>query len=262
MAENYDTGGQGVAYNVTAVNGTANGYRSDGVDLEPATAPATGNDLGWTAAGQWFKYTVNVSTAGTYTVSFLVAGNVAVTDAFHLSNSAGTNLTGSVAVPATGGWQAWKTVTATVTLPAGTQTLTLNEDNAGWNIDSMAFASTGTGVGGTGGGGTGGGGGGGGAVSISPASQNFGTTAAGTGTSWFTFTLTNGGSSAVTISNVTVSGPFVVSSGCASSVAANGSCPIYVYFAPTAAGSFTGTLTVTDNGSNSPQTASLSGTGS
>jgi Carbohydrate binding module (family 6)/Protein of unknown function (DUF1573) len=257
MAENYDTGGQGVAYNVTAVNGTANGYRSDGVDLEPATAPATGNDLGWTAAGQWFKYTVNVSTAGTYTVSFLVAGNVAVTDAFHLSNSAGTNLTGSVAVPATGGWQAWKTVTATVTLPAGTQTLTLNEDNAGWNIDSMAFASTGTG-----GGGTGGGGGGGGAVSISPASQNFGTTAAGTGTSWFTFTLTNGGSSAVTISNVTVSGPFVVSSGCASSVAANGSCPIYVYFAPTAAGSFTGTLTVTDNGSNSPQTASLSGTGS
>jgi beta-glucanase (GH16 family) len=36
-------------------------------------------------------------------------------------------------------------VTATVTLPAGTQTLTLNEDNAGWNIDSMAFASGGGG---------------------------------------------------------------------------------------------------------------------
>jgi Carbohydrate binding module (family 6)/Fibronectin type III domain len=145
MAENYDTGGQGVGYNVTSVNGTANGYRSDGVDLEAASAPATGNNLGWTAAGQWFRYTVNVSTAGTYTVSFLVAGNVAVADAFHLSNSAGTNLTGSVAVPATGGWQNWTTVTATVTLPAGTQTLTLNEDNGGWNIDSMRFASSGGG---------------------------------------------------------------------------------------------------------------------
>ena len=33
-AANYDTGGQGVAYNVTAANGTANSYRSDGVDLE------------------------------------------------------------------------------------------------------------------------------------------------------------------------------------------------------------------------------------
>jgi len=141
LAENYDTGGQGVAYNVTSTNGTDNGYRAQGVDLETASSPATGNDLGWTASGQWFKYTVNVSTAGTYKVSFLVAGDVAVTDAFHLSNSAGTNLTGSVAVPATGGWQSWTTVTANVTLPAGTQTLTLNEDNAGWNIDSMVFTS-------------------------------------------------------------------------------------------------------------------------
>jgi hypothetical protein len=141
MAENYDTGGQGVGYNVTSTNGTDNGYRSDGVDLETATAPATGNDLGWTASGQWFRYTVKVSTAGTYTVSFLVAAESAVSDAFHLSNSSGTNLSGSVAVPDTGGWQTWTTVTATVTLPAGQQTLTLNQDNGGWNIDSMAFAS-------------------------------------------------------------------------------------------------------------------------
>jgi hypothetical protein len=143
MNENYDTGGQGVGYNVTSTNGTDNGYRSDGVDLELASSPATGNDLGWSASGQWFRYTVKVSTAGTYTVSFLVAAESAISDGFHLSNSSGTNLSGSVAVPNTGGWQTWTTVTATVTLPAGTQTLTLNEDNAGWNIDSMAFASGG-----------------------------------------------------------------------------------------------------------------------
>jgi hypothetical protein len=140
LAENYDTGGQGIAYNVTSVNGTDNSYRSDGVDLETATSPATGNDLGWTASGQWFKYTVNVATAGTYTVSFLVAAPSAVTDGFHLSNSSGTNLSGAVNVTATGGWQDWATVTATVTLPAGLQVLTLNEDNAGWNIDTATFA--------------------------------------------------------------------------------------------------------------------------
>ena len=73
-AANYDTGGQGVAYNVTAANGSANGYRSDGIDLE-ATADTTNNtgagadDIGWTTAGQWFNYTVNVATAGTYTVA-------------------------------------------------------------------------------------------------------------------------------------------------------------------------------------------------
>jgi chitinase len=98
-------------------------------------------------------------------------------------------------------------------------------------------------------------------VALSPSSNNFGSTPVGTGTAWATFTLSNTGSSAVTISNVTVSGPFVVSSNCGSSVAANGSCPIYVYFYPTAQGAATGTLTVTDNASNSPQTSALSGTG-
>ena len=94
-AENYDTGGQGTAYNVTSVNGSANSYRSDGVDLEATTdtgGPA--NDLGWTAAGQWFKYTVNVTTAGTYTVGLRLAAPTAVTDGLHIANSAGTNLSG------------------------------------------------------------------------------------------------------------------------------------------------------------------------
>ena len=73
-------------------------------------------------------------------------------------------------------------------------------------------------------------------LTISPSSYNFGSTPVGTGTAWETFTLANSSSSAVSISNVTVSGPFVVSSNCGSSVAANASCPIYVYFAPTASG--------------------------
>src|SRR5580658_1593292 len=37
QAANYDTGGQGVAYNVASVNGTANSYRADGVNLEATT---------------------------------------------------------------------------------------------------------------------------------------------------------------------------------------------------------------------------------
>ena len=143
QAENYDTGGQGVAYNVTSVNGSANSYRSDGVDLEVTTDTGGGYDLGWTAAGQWFKYTVNVATAGTYTVGLRLAAPAAVTDALHIDNSAGTNLSGDVTAPATGGYQAWTTVTVTVTLPAGVQTLTVDQDNAGWNINYLAFATSG-----------------------------------------------------------------------------------------------------------------------
>ena len=150
QAENYDTGGQGVAYNVTSVNGSANSYRSDGVDLEATTDTGGGYDLGWTAAGQWFKYTVNVATAGTYTVGLRLAAPTAVSDALHIDNSAGTNLSGNVTAPATGGYQTWTTVTATVTLPAGTQTLTVDQDNPGWNINYLAFATSGgSGTGGT-----------------------------------------------------------------------------------------------------------------
>jgi len=100
---NYDTGGQGTAYNVTSVNGTANSYRTDGVDLESTAdtqdaGPAGGAyDMGWTTPGQWFKYTVQVATAGSYTVSFRVASPYVITDALHIANAAGTNLSGSVA---------------------------------------------------------------------------------------------------------------------------------------------------------------------
>ena len=160
QAANYDTGGQGVAYNVTAANGTANSYRSDGVDLEATadtsdTGPAGGGyDLGWTGAGQWFTYTVEVATAGTYTVSFRVAAPAAVADALHIDNSSGINLTGSVAIAATGSYQTWATITATVTLPAGQQTLTVDQDAAGWNLHYLAFTQ-GSGGGAPPGGGTG-----------------------------------------------------------------------------------------------------------
>jgi lysophospholipase L1-like esterase len=134
QAENYDVGGQGVGYSVSSINGTANSYRPDGVDLEVTSDTGGGYDLGWTAAEQWFDYTVNVATAGTYTISFRVAAPSAVADAFHLSSAVGTDLSGPVNIPATDGWQTWTTVTASVTLPEGEQVLTLIEDNGGWNI--------------------------------------------------------------------------------------------------------------------------------
>jgi Alpha-L-arabinofuranosidase B, catalytic/Carbohydrate binding module (family 6) len=154
QAANYDTGGFDVAFRVvppnplgTGINGTGDGYRSDGVNLE-ATSDTQGTsgggayDLGWTGSGQWFKYTVNVATAGTYTVGLRLASPSGVTDGLHIANSSGTNLSGNINVPATGAWQTWTTVNATVTLPAGQQTLTIDQDNGGWNIHQLTFANS------------------------------------------------------------------------------------------------------------------------
>ncbi|HET9168387.1 MAG TPA: arabinofuranosidase catalytic domain-containing protein [Actinospica sp.] len=143
QAANYDTGGQGVAYNVDSVNGTADGYRGDGVDLETTGDTGGGYDLGWTSSGQSFRYTVDSAGAGTYTVSLRLASPNGVTDGLHIADLAGTDLSGNINVPNTGGWQNWTTVNATVTLPAGTQTLVLDEDNGGWNVHDMGFAPSG-----------------------------------------------------------------------------------------------------------------------
>jgi Carbohydrate binding module (family 6)/F5/8 type C domain/Right handed beta helix region len=143
QAENYDTGGQGVGYSVASVNGTANSYRPDGVDLEATSDAGGGFNVGWSAAGQWLRYTVNVASAGTYTLGLRVAAPGAVSGALHVADASGTNLTGSVNLPATGGWQTWTTVSARVTLPAGRQVLTLAEDTGGWNINSVQFAASG-----------------------------------------------------------------------------------------------------------------------
>ncbi|MFJ2832599.1 RICIN domain-containing protein [Streptomyces sp. NPDC087263] len=140
QAENYDTGGQGIGYSVSSVNGNGTAYRSDGVDIQTTTDTGGGYNLGFAASSQWFRYTVKPLAAGTYTLSLRVAAPSAVTGALHLSNASGTNLSGAVNIPATGGYQTFTDVTATVALPAGQQVLTLNEDKAGWNIDSLSFA--------------------------------------------------------------------------------------------------------------------------
>ena len=146
---NYNTGGQNSGYYVTSVNGSANGYRPDGVDLETTQDAGGGYDIGWAAAGQWFKYTVNVATAGAYAVTFRVSAPSGVTNALHLTSSAGGASTGEVYVPSSGGYQNWRTATAVITLPAGQQVLTLYQDKPGWNVRWMGFGQNKAPFGGT-----------------------------------------------------------------------------------------------------------------
>src|SRR5258708_1471474 len=100
-------------------------------------------------------------------------------------------------------------------------------------------------------------------VSFSATSLTFGSQLVGTSSGAQFTTLTNTGSATLTFS-AAFSGDFAFAGlgTCGSSVAAGASCTISVKFTPTAAGTRTGTLTLTDNASNSPQTISLTGTGS
>ena len=70
------------------------------------------------------------------------------------------------------------------------------------------------------------------------------------------------GSAGLTVSNVSATGDFSVQESCATVAAAGGSCPVQVTFTPTAAGTRTGTLTITDISAGCPRTVALTGTGS
>ncbi|MFE2837220.1 discoidin domain-containing protein [Streptomyces mirabilis] len=245
QAVNYDTGGQGVAYNVTSVNGNANSYRADGVDLDNTSDTGGGYNLGWTSGGQWFRYTVDVATAGTYTLDLRVAAPSAVAGALHLSDASGTNLTGAVDLPATGDWQTWATVTTHVTLPAGRQILTLDQDNGGWNINHLGF--------------TAGSGSPSATLTASPGSLTFADQAVNTTSAAQSVTVTNSGAATASITGVTAGGDFAQTNTCGTALAAGANCTVSVTFGPTASG--TRTLTLTGDQSNNPTTVALSGTG-
>jgi fibronectin type 3 domain-containing protein/lysophospholipase L1-like esterase len=144
--DTYDNGGAGVAYNTGTATWNVGGFDRyyDSVSLEQnSDSTSNGYDVGWNANGYTLNYTVNVATAGTYTVSFRVANGGTTAGSLHLQNASGTNLTGAVSIPASGGWQTWETLTANATLPAGVQTLTLVMDTASYNLNYMSFAAAG-----------------------------------------------------------------------------------------------------------------------
>ena len=75
-----------------------------------------------------------------------------------------------------------------------------------------------------------------------------------------TLILSNPYSAAATITSIQASGDFSATNNCPA-IAPMGTCSVNITFTPTAAGARTGTLTVMDAQSNSPQSIALTGTG-
>jgi hypothetical protein len=99
------------------------------------------------------------------------------------------------------------------------------------------------------------------APTVSPGSLSFNSQLVGTTSASQPVTVTNTGSLALSINSLAISSGWTQSNSCLPSIAPSASCTINVSFQPTAGGSQTGTLTLTDYALNSPQTVNLSGTG-
>jgi hypothetical protein len=104
-----------------------------------------------------------------------------------------------------------------------------------------------------------------GSPGLSPGSVTFGGEAVGTSSPPQNVTLTNTQNVTLNITSITFtgtnSGDFSQTNNCGSSLGPNGTCTISVTFTPSALGTRTAVLNANDDGPNSPQTASLTGTG-
>ena len=98
-------------------------------------------------------------------------------------------------------------------------------------------------------------------VGLSATTLTFASEVVGTTSTPQAIMLFNPGDAELTISTAASSGDFAETNTCDTTLAAEGECAIIVTFEPTATGPRTGTVTITDNADNSPQTLSLAGMG-
>ena len=133
--ENYDAGGEGVAYHDSTSGNSGGQYRSNSVDIGTSRDTGGGYNIGWVHAGEWLKYTVKVTASATYSLDLRVAQKGSG-GTFHVEVD-GVDKTGAIVAPNTGDWQVWKTVTKTgVALTAGTHVVrvVMDADGSGGSV--------------------------------------------------------------------------------------------------------------------------------
>ncbi len=129
------TGERGVAWNRGRV------YRNDGVDIE--ASPEGGYHVGWTEAGEWLQYTLDVEAEGVYTVGIRSAATQAEGAVSLQVNAA--RIVEHVPLPVTDGDYAWQTTAVhEVPLERGTNTLRILVDQGGFNLKSLTFTKQAT----------------------------------------------------------------------------------------------------------------------
>jgi glucose/arabinose dehydrogenase/type 1 glutamine amidotransferase len=131
QAENFDGGGEAVAYHDSDASNNGNQYRATAVDIENCSDAGGGYNVGWTSAGEWLNYTINAAVDGLYTLQVRTASSGGGGN-FHIEID-GVNKTGTMTNSDSGGWQTWRSLTKTIGMTAGLHTMKLVLESNGAN---------------------------------------------------------------------------------------------------------------------------------
>jgi chitodextrinase len=137
--ENYDVGGENVGYYDTTAGNSGGQYRSDDVDIELNGDTGGGYNIGWTVQGEYLNYTVNVAASAPYLMALRIASTYSG-QTMHVEVD-GVQLGSTVAIPNTGAWQTYQTVSQLVTLTAGQHVLKVSFDTGGVDLNFLQFTA-------------------------------------------------------------------------------------------------------------------------
>jgi parallel beta-helix repeat protein len=231
-------------------HGTRNG-------LLTITSNDTGSPVSITLTGFGGSPIVSLSVPGLTFANQLV-GTTSSAQSFTLSNT-GDDVLNLAGVAATGDFgqtndcgtsiavSAFCTVnvTFTPTLRGQRNGSVTIADNAPGSPHSVTLQGTGTGP----------------AITLGATSVAFANQLAGTTSSAQSVSLTSSGETDLNVSSITASGDFAQTNDCGTTIPAGQGCTIQITFTPAARGLRSGTVTISDNSTSSPEHISLSGTG-
>ncbi len=135
-AENFDIGGQNAAYYDITTGNSGGEYRSsEDVDIELSSEVSP--NVGYIVAGEWMKYSVTVISTGVYTILARVSSPNAGTS---MKVEMDGTVIATIAIPNTGGFQAWQTVTIpNVSLVAGNKVMRIYAVSTGFNLNYLTY---------------------------------------------------------------------------------------------------------------------------
>lgn len=106
-----------------------------GVQVEACTDTGGGSNVGYIETADWMAYnSIAIPTSGTYRVEYRVA-SASGGGRLSLDLNAGATVLGELAIPSTGGWQNWTTISHNVNISAGTYNFGIYAQAGGWNIN-------------------------------------------------------------------------------------------------------------------------------
>lgn len=135
--ENYKAGGEGIGYHDTTPGNNGVAYRSDDVDIQSCSDGSSCFNVGWIETGEWLAYNIDVASSANYIFTIRVASPYSG-KRLHIEVD-GVNVTGSLSVPRTGGWQTWSNLTTKgIALGRGRHTLRLVAETGEFNLNYVA----------------------------------------------------------------------------------------------------------------------------